>query len=94
VYHNLEHKIPLLCEIRQHLIISGQNSDYIRLLHYQATPIKDPGWNITLVGCQPQATPVSYCSEHYLQMEISQLSKQVSRLLIIFFLYYLSWLNV
>ena len=84
MYRNLEHKIHLLYEIRQHLIISGQNSDCILLLRYQATRIKAPGWNITLVGCQPQAT------EHYLQMEICRLSKHVRRLLIIFFLYYLS----
>jgi hypothetical protein len=83
VYRNLEHKIHLLCEIRQHLIIPGQNSDCIRLLRYQPARIKAPGWNITLVGCQAQAT------EHYLQMEICRLSKQVRSLLIIFFLYYL-----
>jgi len=59
VYRNLEHKILLLFKIRQHLIISGQNSDCIRLLRYQATRIKDPGWNITLFGRQPQAIPVS-----------------------------------
>jgi len=58
VYRNLEHKIHLLCEIRQHLIISRQNSDCVRLLLYQATRIKDTGWNITHVGRQPQANPV------------------------------------
>jgi len=59
VYHNLENKIHLLCKIRQHLIISGQNSDCIRLFPYHSIRIKDPGWNITLVGCQPEAIPVS-----------------------------------
>lgn len=59
MYRNLEHKIHFLCKIRQHLIISGQNSDCIRLLRYQATRIEDAGWNITLVGRQPQAIPIS-----------------------------------